>query len=212
MKFSEMKTEVFRKLNESESSPAFWSEADVEEALNEGYAEMADATEFYERYCNIPMLSGRTYYNLKNILPDTFLSPRRCWNTVTSRWLRPSDTREQDFHTYVQWELTFGQPQAYLMRGNWWLGVWPRPDADDRELRFYYSAIPPEMSDDDDEPDFPREFHPGVVDYALYDLTAQDKEPKKALALWASYLGHEKGLRQYANERIAYDRMSGLKG
>lgn len=210
MNFGDMKTQTRRKLNELAAN--FWSDEDVAAALNKGLAEMADATEYYERYVNIPLLSGRGYYNLKNVIDDTFLSPRRAFNTITGRWLIPTDTREMDYHTYVQWELTSGQPERYLMRGNWWVCFFPRPDSDGREVRFYHTAIPPEMEDDDDEPGFPREFHQGVVDYALYDCMAQDREEKKALAFWASYKVHEAGLHQYVERRISYDRMSGLQG
>lgn len=123
MTFGQMKAAVRRKLNES--SATFWTDQDIEDALNDAYAEMADATEFYERQATIDLLPSRTYYDLTSVLPDTFLSPRRAYNVTTSRWLDPTDPLDQDRHTDSQWELTSGQPERYMLRGNWWLGVWP---------------------------------------------------------------------------------------
>lgn len=204
MTFGEQQKEVRRRLNELTAT--FWTDQDIKDALNEGYEEISDASEWFERYANIPMLSGRTYYNLLNILPDTFLSPRRCFNTVTNRWLQPTDTRQQDFQAFVQWETNSGQPEKYIFRGNWWLGVWPKRSADDGILRFYYSAIPPAMADDSDTPGFLDEFHSGLVDFALSDLLSQDRETNKAMAFWASYKAQETGLAQYVNGRTAFDR------
>jgi hypothetical protein len=116
MNFSEMKTEVFRRLDESSSSPVFWTSADIEEALNEGYQEISDATEWYETYDIVSLLSGLTYYDLRFYLGDTFLSPRRAQNQTTERWLTPSHVRDLDFQTYTQWEIVSGEPTRIVMQ------------------------------------------------------------------------------------------------
>lgn len=199
MNFGQMQTEVRRRLNES--TTVFFSDQDVKDALNEGYAQMADVTEFYERYVNIPMLSKRTYYDLTHIITETFLSPRRVFNTTTNRWLDPTDPFDMDYHTYVQWELVQGQPEKCFMRGNWFLGVWPKPSGDLGQLRFYHTAIPDAMSRSTDEPEFPREFRQGVIDYALCELLADQKETAKAMLHYAAYETYEKGLKAYVEGR-----------
>ncbi len=143
MTFGEMQSILRTKLNEA--SATFWTDQDVKDALNEAYEEIADATEFYERQATIPLLTGRTYYDLTSLLDaDTFLSPRRGFNTATNKWFVPTDARAQDTQTYVQWELTQAAPKNYFMRGNWWLGVWPKPNDDvSYKMRMYYTAIPP---------------------------------------------------------------------
>jgi hypothetical protein len=211
MTFGEMQDRTRTRLNELTS--AFFSDDDIQTSLNEGYAELADATEFYEREAMVPLLKWRTYYDLSLILPDTFLSPRRAYNPRTSRWMIPTDDREMDFHTFVQWELTKGEPEKYLMRGNWWLGVFPKPDRDSEGLRLIYSAIPSDMTDDDEEPvDIPREFHQGIMYYAISDLMSQQRETVKAIRFWGApdingnypantYKGVETKLKAYVDGR-----------
>lgn len=208
MNFGEIQRKVRRRLNES--TTAFYSDDDIKKAINAGYLEMADATEFYERQAMIPMLKQRTYYDLSLILPDTFLSPRRAYNPETSRWLDPIDPRGLDYHTYVQWELTQGPPEKYLMRGNWWLGVFPKPTQDSAGIRFYYTSIPPEFTDDSDIPAFPREFHEGLTDYALCHLLAQERETQKAISYWTSFQNTQNALAAYVDGRQRIPQRNGL--
>ena len=185
MTFGELKSDVRTRLNEATS--VFYSDADIAAAVQEGYADIADQTEFFERFANIETLAGHTYYDLTSNLPDTFLSPRRIYNGTTSKWLTPTDPRHLDKHTYRQWELVYGPPEKYLMRGNWWLGVFPRTSNDVPILRFYYTAIPAAFINDSDAPAFPPEFHAGIAEYAMSDLMSQQRETVKALGYWSSY-------------------------
>lgn len=198
MTLGEMKSDVRRRLNES--GTVFFSDDDIAESLQEGLDEIADICEYYEREMTLSLLRGRTYYDLTSLTPETFLSPRRGWNTTTQRWVRATDYREQDDQTYSQWESVSGQPEAYLMRGNWWLGVWPRNSSDVGGLRFYHTAIPESLADDD-EPAFPREFHPAAAEFALFDLLGQQRETEKALLLWTSFLSYCTRLKQHVDKR-----------
>jgi hypothetical protein len=210
MQFSELKSEVFRRLNENETSPTFWAEADVEESLNEGLEELSDASEWYEEYFVISLLTNLQYYDLRVLLPDTFLAPKRFFNQTTNQWLSPVALRELDYHGTRQWETVTGEPQRTLLRGLWWLGFWPKQPSDSGKVKFYYSAIPPRMTEDTDEPGFPQEYHKYLIEYALYDLLAQDGETKKALVHWQTYLEGERLLRASVGSRIATDRSANV--
>lgn len=206
-----MQTEVFRRLHESSSSPVFWTATDVKAALNDGLEEISDSTEWYERQTTMNLWSGRTYQSLLGILPETTLAVRRIFNNQTNRWLIPEDVRDLDERTYVQWENNQGEPQRWLIRGLWWLGIWPKPNGDSGTLRLYASSIPAAMSADSDEPAFPKEYHQGLIEYALYDLLAQDGESKLALGRWQAYLVFEEGLRQYVEGRQKIDKVRVLR-
>jgi hypothetical protein len=207
MTLGEMKSEVRRRLNES--GTAFYSDADIAASLQEGLDEMADIAEYSEREASVGLLTGRTYYDLQSVLPDTFLSPRRIYNSTTSRWLTPTDPRDQDEHTFVQWELTYGEPVRYLLRGNWWLGVWPRQSNDTGKLRVYYTDIPAPLTDTE-SPSFPRDFHPGITDYAIFDLLCQQRETEKALTYWKSFLDYADGLMKHVQGRQRIPRRDTL--
>jgi len=209
-----MKTETFRRLNEARfgaagavtPTPIYWQEDDVEAALLDGYAELSDASEWYERSANLP-LGGQTYYNLDTALSDIFLSPRRAFNSQTNRWMEWVDVRDLDYRTYRQWELISAEPQKILFRGLSWLGTFPKQMGG--TLLFFYTAMPPALADGD-APIIPQEFHYGIVDYALYDLMCQEGETDKALKFWNSYLRYEEGLKRYVNNRVSVDRVGGF--
>ncbi len=204
MNFGQMQTEVRRKLNESTAT--FWTNDDIQEALNDGYAEISDETEWYEREATIQTTANRLYHDLRSILGDTFLSLRRVWNATTQEWLYPTGHREMD-GGYRQWELVQGEPRQVYIRGLWWLAQWPKRSNDDGRSRVVYTAIPPAMDDSTDEPGFPKEFHRGILEYALSDLLAQERETKKAVAHWNEYLTYQQGLKQFVNGRQSQARL-----
>jgi len=209
MNFGEMKAEVRTRLNELTAN--YWSDQDIEDALNEGLDEISDATEWFERMTTITFWSGRTYLDARSTLSDTFLAPKRCINNQTGKWMEPSHVRNQDARQR-QWEKVSTEPEQFFMRGIWWLGFYPKPKADSGSMRLYFSSLPAPMSLDDDEPEFPSEYHMGIVDYALYDLMAQDAETKKALIFWQEYSGYETGLKQYVQQRTTADGVGQFRG
>jgi len=204
-----MKQEVMRRLAESASTPVFWTDDDVGDALNEGLAEISDATEWNESYAIVGLYQNQTYYDLRTTLSDTILAPRFCFNTQTNRWLDPVDVRDLDYRTYVRWEVNTGEPQMMFIRGLWWLGLYPKPAGDGGTMKLYFSALPPDMDEGTDGPGFPDEFQRGLIHYALYDLMAQDSETRESLRHWALYKSFEERLRKYVSGRMSLDRVEG---
>jgi hypothetical protein len=207
MNFGEMQSGVRTRLDES--TAVFWSDQDIKDALNEGLFELSDATEWYERMATIPLWSTRSYLDLRCILPDTFLGPKRMINNQTGKWLVPSSVKTQD-HRAAQWEKTSAEPEEFFTRGLWWMGFYPKPPNDLGSARMYFSALPPLMDDDTDEPELPEEYHMGIICYAVYDLLAQDAETEKALMWWAEYVQYETKLRDYVETRITRDKVGRL--
>jgi len=208
MTFGEMQTEVFRRISESSSSPAFWTVADVKTAINEGYQEFSDASEWYERSTAFT-LTNELYYNLSVRISDSILSIKRAFNDQTKRWLDPVNINDLDNRTYVRWEAVTGEPQMMILRGLWWLGMFPKQSAGTVTLS--YSAMPPVMVLAADTPAIPEEFHYAFINYAVYDLLAQEAETDKALKFWGDYLLFQEAFQRYVQKRISFDRVSGFK-
>lgn len=210
MNFGEMKAEVYRRLRDPSTSTIFWTDADVAAALNDGYQEISDATEWYETYSIINLLSNQTYYDLRYVLSDTILAPKVAYNNTTSRWLDPCNIRDLD-HSYRQWETVTSEPERMFLRGLWWLGFWPKAADDDilGSIKFHFSALPPALDDDTDEPEIPNEFQIALIEYALFDLLAQDRETNEALRHWSLYIGLEERFRRYVGGRLETDRVYG---
>lgn len=125
MTLSDIRTEVFRRLDESETSPVYWSLADVDDAINAGYEEISDATEWYELAAQLGT-DGSLYYDLTTQLSPRFLRLKHIYNATSNLWLSFTTPRDMD-GKYVSWETVSGEPEKALLRGLWWLGLWPKP-------------------------------------------------------------------------------------
>lgn len=211
MTFTQIQTEIRTRLDEA--SVIFWADADIREAINDGYQEMSDASEWYERNANINLTINTVYYDLtsSSILTDEFLAMKQAFNNQENWWLDPRTVWDLDA-SYRGWESVTGPPKRFFMRGLWFLGLDPKPPATSGTVRLYYSAMPAALSAGGDVPGFPQEFHFGLVEYALYDLLGQEAETQKALQHWKQYKGYEAALVDFVNHRISTPRLSGYKG
>ncbi len=210
MTFAELKQEVSRRLAEV-GDRVVWSEQEIADAINEGYAEMSDSCEWCERTITIDLLNARPYYDLRTAVPETVLGVGPAFNETTHRWLTPTAVRKLDTQDR-RWERGMGQPQRLVLRGLWWAGLWPRVTADGGTLRQSYTALPAPLVEEDDEPGFPAVFHDGLVAYSLADLFAMDGESARAVAAWREYLAVEAALRAWVDERGSRPRTHGYAG
>jgi hypothetical protein len=188
-----------------------WSDADINAAINAGLEELAEATGYYERSVSLGLKEDRTYYDLRALIPDSALNVVAVWHENTNRWLNATTHREM---TYAEWEKVVGDPIAWFPRGMWWLGLWPHPSSDvDQWVRVYYCGLPPELTDDTQEPvDLPDDFHTALEDYALYELQHREGETKKALDWWQSYRQREHALGRHVRSRVVRARTSRIGG
>jgi hypothetical protein len=208
MNFGEMKALVSRRLAEV-NGRTFWTDPDIADAINAGYMELSDQTEWNENRVTIDLLNDRPYYDLRTIIGDRFLAVRPAYHTETRRWLIPTVARNLDVHDR-RWERVTGAPQRFLLRGLWWLGLYPRTTADAGTVTLYDVELPEPLVNDDDEPGFPAAFHVGIVDFAVSDLFSQDGEATWALAAWQAYLATEAALAAWVDHRGSTPAVHGL--
>jgi len=191
------------------ASTTRWSNADIDAAINDGIGELSEATRYYERWVSLPLRGGRTYYDLRGLTPETVLSVTAVWHESGVRWLSPVNLHDI---TIDEWEETAGNPHSWFVRGQFWLGVWPRPSLDvDEFLRVYYTGVAPALEEDGEEPaELPDEFVPALEEYALYELHQREGESEKALYWWGKYLEREKLLEQHMAHRVTTARTGRL--
>ncbi len=208
MQLSELVTEVYRRIDESENAPAYWLETDVIKALNEGYEEISDATEWCETNETLSFVQDILYYDI-NLLFSSVppFKVTGIFNNQTSRWLRQDSVNNLD-KRYASWQQIGGEPEVYIVRGLWMIGLWPRPDANSGSAAVYFSSMPALLVADADTPGFPAEFHFALIEYALYELMSQDAETKESLVHYQRYKGYEQRLKLWTQERTL-DRLKG---
>lgn len=200
---SDIRSRVRTRLEHSATTR--WSDADVNASINEGLADLSEATRYYERWVSVPLKEKRTYFDLRALTPEIPLSVTGVWHDSGTRWLTPINLSDIG---YEEWEETPGNPISWFMRGQWWLGIWPRPSSDvDEWLRVYYTGVAPSMDDDEEYPaQLPDEFVAGLEEYALYELQQRDGETDKALFWWGKYKERENALEQYVAHRLTTAR------
>jgi hypothetical protein len=193
MTFAEMQVDVRRGVRELAPTDTYFSDEDIRDALNAGYMELSDASEWLEGFVDMPLLFDRPYYDLFSIIGPDFLSVKPAFDTARNRWLEPSTVRQLDLHD-PRWERVVGTPQRIFLRGLRWLGLYPRIHAEGDTIRLYHTRLPVELCEEGDEPGFPEAYHIGCVHFAVADLFAQDGETRLALGAWKDYTEVETAL------------------
>jgi hypothetical protein len=206
MTFAQIKADVFRRLRESSSAPVFWTEADVEAAINEAYMELSDQAEWNETFQTVDLLSSRPWYDARTYLSEKILTVGRAFNVTTNRWLNPTVPRDLDPYD-ARWERVTGQPQRIMVRGLFWFGYWPQVTSQIGSIQQFYTELPDALEDDTDEPGFPDTLHDALVEGALFELFSQDAEPALAAAAWEAFLSYERALQGWVNDRLSVPQM-----
>ena len=201
MTLAELRAEVWEHLSTTAGAQTFWTDADIDQAINEGYAEMSDASEWNELVITLPLLAGRPYYDLRTICDRPVLSVKAIWNPGTHRWLLPAKADDLD-RINLRWEIVNGQPLTYFLRGLFWLGLYPKIASEVGSVQAKISVQPDPLVEDGDSPGFPEPFHHGLVDYAVSDLWMQDAEATKGLTHWKDYVEREQALVNSVADRV----------
>ena len=189
-----------------------WTTDQIEAILGEGLDSLAEATYFYERYASVPISPNRQWYDLRGFTPETVVRIKSIHNSNRNLWLKPTSTEELPYN----FEQSVGEPQCFFTRGIYWFGLWPRAgDGHTGTLRVYFAGIPSEFSIPQAViRDLPDNHIIALEDYALYEMSAQDRESKRAVAYYQSYKKREKSLKDFIDDRLTHGypgRMSSMR-
>lgn len=170
----------------------------LDNAINDGIEELSERTEAFESFAVVPIKSGRTYYDIRNLLPDTAIKVTSVWLPDENWWLTYMPPRK---FTWREWERTNGSSRNWFMRGLYFLGVFPHLNANTGVMHVYFKHTHPILSNTFDIIMVPEDFVEAVEEYALYDLYCQDRETGKALMHWAGFQERAKDLRDLVERR-----------
>lgn len=198
MNFKEIVDDVLSQLGEDPAAPVYWTRSEAEDAVNDGYEAMSEASEWFEVIITIPMASRRTYMDLRGYRYD-ILMVNHIYNLETNRPMQNRGKLELD-NNYRQWEFNIGTPEAWFISAPF-LGIWPRRNGEGPGMRTSATAIPDRLVRDTDTPGFPEEFHEGLTAFGKYVLKASDHSPQMALQYYAEYLGFEAKLGEWVKEK-----------
>lgn len=189
---SDLRDEIRRRFEQSSTTRL--SDERLDAALNAGLEELGERSEFVETYVVVPILGGRTYYDLRGILPDEAIRVTAIWSPKSHWWLKGAHIREFPFR---QWEKAAGMPRRFWMKGLFHLGIFPRPDGtvsdpsapEGIHLHVYFTAVPTALAHSDQRIfTLPDDLSDAVEEYAMYELYVQEGETPKALLHWNHFL------------------------
>jgi len=201
MNFGDLQSEVFLRIEESESSPDYWALSEVKQALNEGWEDLARRTKWFKSSVMFALQDEVTYYSLLDHCPEEPICVDAIWDLSTERWFNHTSVKDLEVSSYYRWEAIGGSSINYFIRGALQLGVHPYPILSDSAhnsdmIKVYYTGIPFPLGPDDYSIPF-RELELPLITYALYDLKGQEGEDTFALQLWAEYIEEANKVRSW---------------
>ena len=126
MTFLELQDEVLRRLEEVSGSPIVFNMTELKEAINEGYEDISERTEWNETSQTLAI--STQYTDLRASLSSEFLSIARAYNSSAALWLNWTSWRHLDDGDY-RWSTVTGSPERIFLRGITQLGLYPVPSA-----------------------------------------------------------------------------------
>lgn len=182
----EIRTRILEALNESASSPTFWTSTQIDRVIAEGSDFLASELASIRRTAFVPLRPGATYYYTQGIASN-ILAPYRLWLTHLDRRLIPVTFHELD-RRHETWMTVTGDPEHWFSASWDLFGVWPRPASGGGVLRVDYVAWPQSLVDDDHELEFLEADQDGVVLYGVFEGLLKHWDADRALGVFARFV------------------------
>lgn len=185
MQLSAMVSLCSQRLNEA-AAPVFYPAAEIKAALNEAQRFFCLLTLALEKTSTWTPATNTTFFRMLTIFSD-WTVPLRI-TTAAGAKVRPARLDELT-SLDSQWAKAAGSPYRYAALGVDLLALYPQPTSG-FPLNVTYARAPVVMSNDTDSPEVPAEYHPNIVDYAIYRLRQVEgaQEFQKSLPLLDSFL------------------------
>lgn len=186
MNRSQIRDRILSGLNDSTSSPVFWSTAQINTVIDEASEVLSEEAAALKRTALTVLRPGTTYYATRGIAPDLMV-PVRLWLPSENRRLIATTAGQLDaFHE--RWETVEGTPQNWFPMAWDWFGVFPHPAEGGGILRVDYLAWQRSLFDDSDSPEFPDADHDGLVLYGIYDGLLKRWDVAQATIIFNQFL------------------------
>lgn len=183
---SEIRQRILESLNESATSPVFWSTTQIDGLIDEGQEILAEEAGAIKRTAFQALKDGTTYYYTRGIAPD-IMAPYRIWLTHLGRRLTTVSLSELDKRN-ERWVDVNGEPE-YWFPVSWDLfGIYPHPATGGGVMRMDYLAWPRSLLDDSDEPEYRRADHDALVLYGIYDGLMKRWDVAKATEMFNLFM------------------------
>ena len=175
------------------STGVFYTPADLNDAIQDGYDEIVGLTGCIHKATTIAFTANLTYYDFGSLISD-FAALVAIWNTTTKRWLLPVSEkyleRERD-----DWETATGTPEYFYPVNFRYVAIYRKPSsAGYGNMYVFYKALADTL-EGDDTPSIPHEYVQTLEEYVTTDMFEQQREWVKANDRMKAYLEQLKELK-----------------
>jgi hypothetical protein len=208
MTTAEMADRVLAEVGEDLSDPVYYRRNEAIDALNEAQRFFVLLTLSLEKTRTLALGAVTTWYDMLSTVP-TMVLLLRVQLASTGAKVRPCRLEDLDALGST-WQTTAGAPVRYTSVGPV-LAVHPRPDAGGTSLTLTCAEMPAVMYGAS-SPEIAAEYHPALIDYAVYRLRMKEggQEFLKELPRFESFMAAAKKMADYVRRRLgggAYDRL-----
>ncbi len=199
MQLSDMQAVVSQRLNEGATGPVAYPTSEITAALNEGNRLFVLLTLGLETTQNWIVPAATTYFHMLPTFPD-WIVPLRITDATGGK-VRPG--RITDLSAFdSNWQTSPGPVKRYVYLGCDFIALYQQPITPVL-LSVTYARAPLPLALAADVPEVPAEYHPGLVDYAIYRLRQNDggSEFQKALPLFDNFLERARHYADYVRSR-----------
>jgi hypothetical protein len=196
-----MQSRVTARLNEAASGPVYYPTAEITAALNEANRFFALLTLGLEKTVPWVVAPGTLFTHMLQVSGFAdWIVPLRIASTTGAK-IRPA--RLADLGSLdANWLASPGPPTRYVSLGADLVGLYSQPTAS-TTLNVTYARAPAGLAVAGDIPEIPEEYHPRLVEYAIYRLRQVEgaQELDKSLKYFDSFLDGAAHYAKYVRSR-----------
>jgi len=184
-----------------------WEKSDLDDAIQDGYNEIALFTQCIETVDTLSLVGNLTYYKMQDYFSD-YYRPIAMWNNQTNKWLEPISIMELN-EWHPRWETLIGEPMFFSPIGLEYVSIVKKPATTAGSLLVFYASTANTLADGT-TPTIPEGSHNVLEDYATAILLDQNLEYTKAKNYYDDYEQKIGDIVRNLNKRSMPDRLMTL--
>jgi hypothetical protein len=201
---ADIRDRILTGLNESTSSPVFWSTAQMNAVIEEGQEVLAEEAAAIKRTAITTLRPGALYYTTRGIASD-MMAPYRIWLHATNRKLTAVHWSHLDRY-HERWQEVTGLPQVWASMSWDFFALYPHPAEGGGVLRVDYLAWPRALSSDSDRPECLESEQDAMVLYGVYTGLLKRWDAAMAQAAFIAFLDRIGQGKSHSGERLLQSR------
>jgi len=186
VKRSEIRQRILEALNDSASSPVFWSTSQIDDVIDESREILAEEAGAIKRSAFTTLRPGQIFYYTQGIA-ENMMAPYRVTLPALDRRLKVASVREMDEHNNL-WERITGDPW-------WWIpiswnlfGIYPHATTGGGLIKVDYLAWPIPMVTDEEESESPEADDDAMIAYGIYDGLLKQWNISRGLEIFSLFV------------------------